>query len=467
MQYRLILFAFLVPFFGHSQINHCGNLLLESSLEHQYEGYRDAVIKTLKDAQESTTYRSGDTLTIPVVVHVVYNTNLQNPSNQLIHDQIEVLNEDFLRTNADASDTRDMFLDVAGTANIQFELAGKDPNGQPTTGITRTQTNVSSFIEFDIAAYIAALAFCGVDIFDPQSIEDNIDCINEQIGVLELDRMKSTTTGGVDPWDVDRYLNIWICNMSIDIGGAQTPFLLGYAYPPVSAPNWPSDLLADDYAAVDGVVLHYEAVGPNNPVAGPLSGISDRGRTATHEVGHYLGLRHIWGDGDCTMDDFMADTPPAGSNSQPADLENIPACAALHPKDSCTDDDLPDMIENYMDYSVESCQNMFTNDQVDLMRDMLLGPRSSLLESNVFANTTDPAKDTPQLYPTQTSGLINLSYMPVTDWSYQILGVNGVTLNHTTNSSSQVIDINSLKPGIYFIQVNIGQTQSVTRVIKY
>ncbi len=467
MYYRLIGAILLLPFFGHSQINTCGNLMLESSLEHRYEGYRDAVINTLTDVKESTSLRDGDTLTIPVVVHLIYNADAENLSDQLILDQIAVLNQDFSRTNPDVSNTRDIFSDVAGTAHIQFELAGIDPDGQPTPGITRRQTSVSSFIEFDFAVYLQALVDCGVDIFDPESIADNIDCITERLDILELDKMKSQSTGGTDPWDVNKYLNIWICNMSIDLGGNQTPFILGFAYPPMNAPNWPSDQLPDDYAAVDGVVLHYEAVGPNNPAAGQLAMTNNRGRTATHEVGHYLGLRHIWGDGDCSMDDFMSDTPPAGTNSQSDDIQNLPTCEELQQKDSCTDDALPDMIENYMDYSIESCQNMFTNEQVTLMRQMLLGPRSSLLESNVLTDTPDIQDETLTLYPTLTSGIINISKLPDTNLSYQVLGVNGVTHLINTDLRHPVIDISALDPGIYFVRVTIGQQSTLTRVVKY
>ena len=111
-----------------------------------------------------------------------------------------------------------------------------------------------------------------------------------------------------------------------------------------------------------------------------LAGLNDAGRTGTHEVGHYLGLRHIWGDGDCTMDDGIDDTPTAANNSQTQDPSNL-MCTQAHGKDSCPNDGLPDMVENYMDYYIESCQNMFTQEQVDLMRAMLEGPRADLVES--------------------------------------------------------------------------------------
>jgi len=225
--------------------------------------------------------------------------------------------------------------------------------------------------------------------------------------------------------------------------------------------------LPENLDAVDGVVLHYEAVGPNNPNVGQLAGTNDAGRTATHEVGHYLGLRHIWGDGDCTADDFIDDTPLAGSNSQSTDANSVPNCQDLHIKDSCANDNLPDMIENYMDYSIESCQNAFTEGQVDLMRAMLLGPRATLLESNVFTNTPDLNSLSINLYPTQTSGIINMSSIPEVDWSYEVLGINGVIYTQSTHTYDNIIDIGSLHAGIYLIQLIEGERLSAIRIFKH
>ncbi len=455
----LSILFFPILLFGQDQI--CGNSLLETLQERELPGYKDVITQTILDAKSSVTYRDGDTLTIPVVIHILYNNDAQNLSDNVINTQMEALNADFLRENENAFETRPIFQDVAGTANIEFKLADIDPNGNSTNGITRTQTSVQSFINIDIAAYFEAIIACGVDLFDPESLAENIECITEFVN-LELDLMKSSATGGIEAWDVNRYLNIWVCNMSVDIGGTESPFILGYAYPPVEAPNWPDGTIPEDIEQKDGVVIHYEAIGPNNPSNMTLLGTNDQGRTATHEVGHYLGLRHIWGDGDCTMDDFMDDTPVADSNSQAAGM----TCAELHTKDSCTEDDLPDMIENYMDYSVETCYNMFTQDQVDLMRAMLEGPRSSLLEGAVLSAYEDRG-DQYSLYPTLTDAKVTIKGDLSIGMILTITDIQG-RMVYLGDIDTPSIDLSEYNDGLYIIQLQSdNRNVHTSKVMKF
>ena len=193
--------------------------------------------------------------TIPVVVHVVYKTAAQNISDAQIKSQIKVLNEDFRRTNADASKVPAVFQPLHADCNIQFKLATKDIFGASATGITRTKTNKSSF-SFN-------------------------------------DAVKSSDKGGADPWPARRYLNIWVCQL----GGG----LLGYA----QFPGGPS--------ATDGVVILNTAFGDTGTATDPF----DLGRTTTHEVGHWLNLFHIWGDDGtgCKGSDHCADTPNQASEN--------------------------------------------------------------------------------------------------------------------------------------------------------
>ncbi len=189
---------------------------------------------------------------------------------------------------------------------IEFCMATVDPNGNATNGINRVRTKKRSF---------------GTD-----------------------DSMKKTARGGVDPWDATQYLNIWVCNLGQG--------LLGYAQFPGGSPS------------TDGVVVLYNAFGR----VGTLNSTYNLGRTTTHEVGHWLNLRHIWGDGGCSVDDFVSDTPASdGANY---------GCASGHV--SCNS---LDMVENYMDYSDDGCMNLFTAGQKARMQACLAGPRSSLLSS--------------------------------------------------------------------------------------
>jgi PKD repeat protein len=187
-----------------------------------------------------------------VVVHVIWKTSQQNIPDAQIISQIEVLNEDYRRLNADTTNTPVMFQGVAADVEIEFCLATTDPDGNPTDGITRTETTVNSF--------------------------------------TQNNAMKYTSQGGHDAWPSDHYLNIWVCNL----GGG----LLGYA----QFPNGP--------ATTDGVVIGYQFFGYNSPGGYPYH----LGRTTTHEVGHWLNLYHIWGDdgGACTGTDLVADTPNQG-----------------------------------------------------------------------------------------------------------------------------------------------------------
>jgi len=255
-------------------------------------------------------------VTIPVVVHVVYNTAAENISDAQIQSQITVLNQDFRKLNADVANTPSAFLGLAGDSNIEFCLASVDPNGNATNGILRVPTSTTSF-----------------------STSGNA--------------MKSSSTGGSTAWNSSRYLNMWVC----DISGS----ILGYAQFPGGS------------ASTDGVVIDYLYFGTNGTATAPF----DKGRTATHEVGHWLNLRHIWGDDGtgCTGSDQVTDTPnAAGSNV---------GCPAF-PRVTCSNGPNGDMFMNYMDYTDDACMFMFSNGQVSRMQALFAtgGARASLLTSN-------------------------------------------------------------------------------------
>jgi hypothetical protein len=247
-------------------------------------------------------------ITIPVVVHVVYGGSQENISTPQVRSQIAVLNRDFRAKNPDKKKVPDVWKSLVVDANIRFELAKTDPKGNATNGITRTATTVTAF---------------GPD-----------------------NSVKSSSTGGADAWPRDRYLNIWTCNLGSG--------LLGYA----QFPGGP--------AKTDGVVILYSAFGSRGAVRAPF----DLGRTATHEVGHFLGLRHIWGDkNDCTGNDFVADTPVA----RQANMGK-----PKFPHVSCNNGPGGDMFMNYMDYVDDAAMFMFTAGQVARMNATLAGPRKKL-----------------------------------------------------------------------------------------
>jgi hypothetical protein len=257
---------------------------------------------------ELSSQRTGVTR-IPVVVHVVWNTTPQNVSDAQVASQIDVLNRDFRRTNPDVSTTPAPFLPLATDSRIEFVLASLDPNGAPTSGIERRQTSTASFT-------------------------DN-------------DAVKSFGTGGLNAWPQNQYLNLWVCPLA---GG-----LLGYAQFP-GGPN-----------ATDGVVIQQSAFGTIGTASAPFN----LGRTATHEIGHWLNLNHIWGDDGtgCSGTDNVADTPNQGGFN---------TGAPTFPHVSCSNGPNGDMYMNYMDYVDDRAMVMFSAGQVARMQACLDGVRSTI-----------------------------------------------------------------------------------------
>ncbi len=272
--------------------------------------------QTRRYLQNSDARAVNGVITIPVVVHVVYNTSTENISDAQIQSQIDVINADFRRTNSDA----DGVWPQAADSEIEFCMATVDPNGNPTNGITRTFTSTSAF--------------------------------------STNDAMKFDSQGGKDAWPAGDYLNMWVCDIS---GG-----ILGYAQFPGGSP------------ATDGVVMDYQYFGTIGTATAPF----DLGRTTTHEIGHWLNLRHIWGDGNCNADDFVSDTPTS-------DAPNY-GCAIGHVSCSSTD-----MVQNYMDYSDDACMNLFTAGQNARMRALFDtgGFRESLLSSAACGAPPTPTCD--------------------------------------------------------------------------
>lgn len=419
----------------HAQeVNRCHTVEMMKKMDEANPGYINAVEQTFAAAKQTAQEKAGgqEVYRIPVVFHVVYKTANENIPDSVLYSQIEVLNEDYRRNNADTSDTRDEFKPFAADAKIEFYLAHTDPDGNWTNGIVRKQTSVDSWISFTS--------------FEPDGI-------------------KQSSQDGDDAWNTDRYLNIWVGNLSF-LGN---PFILGFAYPPVGAPNWPGGQNAPT-ADLEGVVLHYEIVGRNNPLATGLLDATSRGRTCTHEVGHFLGLRHIWGDGGgfsgtdgCTVDDGIDDTPNAKDASQQTCNLNANTCV-----DSPVD--YKDMIENYMDYSDEHCMNMFTQGQVDIIRSMLATTRNPLVQDFPAGIELDMVQNSVELFPNPTEGLINLNYTnPLLQLKHiEITDSYGRLINTISpvTSADVTIDMTENAAGIYFIRSVYQQGVIVSRVMK-
>lgn len=433
MKKRLLLLSLLAGFGVNAQHNRCMTTHAMQYQESLTPGYIQSVNTVFEQAKAFAVNqpKAGALYTIPVVVHVVYNNAAQNLADSVILDQIRVLNEDFQRMNADTVNMRPDFDPVKGSPRIEFILAQIDPNGMPTTGITRTNTATTTF---------GSLALLGGSFAD-------------------LEKIKSTADGGQDPWDQTRYLNIWVGNMAFDFVGTEIIALLGYATPPDGLPNWPP---GSTNGLSDGVVIQYHCIGTNNPNvldvgAGP---IDVRGRTPVHEVGHYLGLRHIWGDGDCTAQDGIDDTPNADAQS---DNDCDPS------KNTCIDNiagsDLPDMIENYMDYSAETCQNSFTQGQSELMHGVLDNERYDLVHNNP-ALVIEESLSYVQLYPNPANEVVHVAGLKskANISVYTPAGQTAATFILNTGSNG-VLDVRQLPQGIYFVQIDADGQSSTRKIV--
>lgn len=336
----LLLFSFIaLGNSGHLMAQSlCGQTAYLTYLEMLYPGFNEMAENTfftaLRESKIKTKKRQDTVFKVNVVFHIVYNNAQQNIDDSLVYSQLRVMNDAFRRTNADTINTRDIFKPFAADAGIEFVMATQDPDGNPSNGIIRKET------------------FRGTFGSNPTSLS-------------AADLVKNGNVGSA-PWDTDKYLNIWICDLSISGVDA----LLGYAYPPTGSANWTGN---NSFASSErqGVVCHYKVVGENNP-----SSLATGSKTMVHEVGHYLGLRHIWGDGGCAVDDFMDDTPLARRASNGCN-KGVNTCNEI------IGGQFPDMLENYMDYSNEVCQNLFTNDQVAQMRTNMWMFRRGIYEEQI------------------------------------------------------------------------------------
>jgi len=264
----------------------------------------------------------------------VYTNAEQNISEAQINSQLKVLNADFQRKNTDQDQTPAIFQSVAASTGIRFQLASIDPQGNPTTGITRKKTYKNSFYTND-------------------------------------NDVKYSAMGGVDAWPTDQYLNIWVCNLGLGI--------LGYS----QFPGGPTE--------TDGVVIGYKFFGTIGNLKAPFN----LGRTTTHEVGHWLNLRHIWGDGPCGIDDHVADTPASDAPNQGCSFGHS-SCGSVN------------MTQNFMDYTDDVCMNLFTRRQANRMRALFAvgGQRHSLLNSPALPQIPVPEPEAPPIvisYPQEVN----------------------------------------------------------------
>lgn len=354
--------------------------------------------KNLSELEEFTKnwvkkHKPGDRTVakIPVVVHIIWNTEVQNISNAVVQSQIDVLNSDYRKMNADTANIPPCFIHLGADTQIEFVLAKRDPSGNPTNGITRTKTPIAVFIPND--------------------------------------NMKFDSLGGHNIWDRDRYLNIWVCYLSGVLGYSQFP---------------------GGDASTDGNVIKYTSFG----TIGPAVPSSAKGRTTTHEIGHWFNLRHVWGDDNCG-DDLVEDTPTQ---------ESYNLACPIFPHITCGNGPNGDMYMNYMDYTLDNCANIFTIGQSNRMNACLGSIRSSLLSSN----GGEPVSGTPMAHFRSEKTKINLGEsvqffdesggIP-TNWEWEF----GKGNPSSSNEKNPVIKYNN--PGVHTVKLKVTNSNGSDSVV--
>jgi hypothetical protein len=383
----------------------------DPGLEQQLKEYNETLQQWIAKNPEGS--KSRAVRTIPIVFHVIYNAAAENISDAQILSQLKAVNEDFSRTNADASQTPAAFQSVAGNPNIQFCMAQRDPSGKATNGIVRKQTT--------------------------------------KTGWSTDDAVKSTAKGGDDAWDVTKYYNIWVCNFT-------DATLLGYG-------EFPTGTASKTY----GYVGTYKYTGTTSNVKPPFN----KGRTTTHEMGHCFNLFHIWGDENaCTGTDQCADTPnqAKASGGKPTyPLKD--ACTTVSPGVmfmnymDYSDDDVMNMFTVGQVARMDAVINNAPYNK--LLTSNGCSPLTGI--DDEIANSYEL-----NVFPNPNDGNFTLSFNGVEKADYQIDLKNALgqsvyteTVNGFVGNYAKALNLEKYGKGVYMISISNTKHQAVQKMIIY
>lgn len=364
------------------------NILAVGQTRKCYKTSSGGVIRTLR----SQYGKDDPVLYVPVVIHVVYSTEEQNISYTQILSQLDALNQDFRRTNADTVNTLPSFKSLGADAKIEFFLP--DVGNSRERGVLRIPTSHAPFAG-------AAIHY--------------------------------SDTGGSNAMDTRQFLNIWVAELAGEVFGYSNNSLISST-------------------AEEGIVIDYRYFGTIGTTSPPF----DKGRTLTHEIGHWLGLAHPWSSDGCGDGDGIADTPWQEKPSFGCDL-NKESCGSL------------DMVQNFMDLSEDACMNLFTTGQVSVMRNTLLTYKAGLVREEILLTASQVALDTKfTIYPNPTHGSFMILYGLSS--SARILSMADSSGKKIGFSAYYENDMIRIEPaggmtGLFFLEMEFNSVYVTKRVI--
>jgi len=367
-------------------------------------GFEDWISRQQEQINTGGNFARTNTIvyTIPVIFHIIHNGEGvgtgRNIAKAFIDSQIVQINNDFRRkANTSGFNNHTNGADV----EIQFVAATLNPANTVLTepGIERINRNARGWT-----------------------------------APPHLDTYMQSTIKPNSYWNPDLYLNIWVCDLT-DISG----LVLGYAQQPIAPGNIGQDEDTTSARTTDGIVLHYSIVGSSNKKpAGSYP--YDEGRILSHELGHFFGLRHVWGEGNCDLDDFVFDTP----------RQNDVAFGCNTNANSCNDTnygspyDSVDMVKNYMQYTDNACMNIFTIGQKNRMR-IIMGESGTGSPRRASLRFSDRAQSKPKISFVVTDTVVSERTNCSIQWGFSIpvrisrapAAVSYASLSITGNTNGQ------------------------------
>ena len=374
------------------------------------DAYVDNWVKEHPDYDPKTT-----TVTIPVVVHIIYKTTAEDISDSRVTDQINATNADWAGLNAHSMGS--FATSLKANTNVQFCLAKRDPSGNTSTGITRTSTTVGPF---NISGSSASCS-----------------------GYPE----RCASSGGCNAWDVTKYLNIWVCDMGSSLCGIS---------------EFPGSTSNNNYYGSTINYLYFGTTGSTAPY--------NLGGTLTHELGHCFNLYHIWGDdgGACTGTDYCNDTP------NQADATYGPNTGVV--TDACTTTSPGIMYMNFMDYSDDISYANFTPNQVSRIAAIVAstGPNYSLTTSNACSPLTGIEESQSisniNIYPNPTRDIINVNFElgKADDVVISVTNIVGEVVAKVEKQKVSIVnipmDLSNQSSGIYFVHIQSSNHNYTSKV---